>query len=254
MNAKTNNKPLTIAEQIAALQAIAARSEKIMALVADDVTAIREADQAATESKNAADQASGQRNTIWTHVRNIAFKVQEVTADEPDTAAQVFCDVMDEFLNPKGGDAAEKVKLTTAGQYASTGRKMLTELLIVPGADLNKYREATVREVREAFKDAKVQARNAGLSHLSKALRYAAKHGTDEEYALIDGVVKAVTDLYNPIKARKDKTSKKAEAAREIGALQQQAPAEPAVLELAAQATGTVETNEDADNAKVAAV
>ncbi len=250
MNAKANNKPLTIAEQIAALQAIAERSEKIMQLVSDDVNAIREADKAATDSKNHADQANGQRNAIWTHVRNIAFKVQEVTADAPDTAAQVFSDVMDEFLNPKGGDNADKVKLSTAGQYASTGRKMLTELLIVPGGDLNKVREATVRDVREAFKDSKVQPRNVVLAVFSKNLRYAAKHGTDEEYAAIDAVKAAVEALYSPIKARKDKASKKAEAAREIGALQQQAPAEPGVLDIAA---GVVAGDEAGEPLKVAA-
>lgn len=244
MNAKTTEK-LTIQQQIEALQAIAARSAQLMELVGADVQAIRDADKAATDSKNAADQMNGQRSTIWEHVRNVAFKVQEITADDPATASQVFCDVMDEFLNPVQA-GAEKVKLSTAGQYASTGRKMLTELLIVPGADLETYRNATVKDVREAFKDVKVQARNNANGELGKMLRFAAKHGTVEEYDTAHAaVVEAIKALYNPIKARKDKASKKAEAARELGDLQQQAPSEPAVVEtVAADLVGEGEAGE----------
>lgn len=234
MNAKTENKPMTIAEQIAYLQGIAERAANVMAAVGDDVKAIREADKAAIDSKNAADQMNGQRSTIWNHVRNVAFKVQELTANDPSEAAQVFSDVMAEFLSP-AQVGTEKVKLTTAGQYASTGRKMLTELLIVPGADLETYRNATVKEVREAFKDVKVQARNTAAGEVGKLLRYAAKHATPEEWdAAFVLVQQAAAALYNPVKARKDKNSKKGEAARELADLQQQAPAEATTVETAA--------------------
>lgn len=247
MNAhKTNNKPLTLDEQIAALLGLKERQEKVMGLVQDELNNIRELDKAAIDSKNAADQGNTQRGGIWENVRNIALKVYDATVDAPDTRYQVFSDVLDEFLNPKGGDAADKVKLTTAGQYASTGRKFLVTLLTDQERSPDDFREAGVKEVREAFKDGKVKARSTALSEPMKQLRYAAKHGTDKEWhtqfdaegkpthAGIEALVLLIEGIYNPIKARKDKNSKKAEAARAIPELQQQAPAEPAVNEVVA--------------------
>lgn len=234
MNAKKEAKTLTLDEQIAALLGLKERQEKVAGLVADELAAIRKLDKDALDSKNAADQARGQKSTIWENVRSIALKVYDATTDAPDTRYQVFSDVLDEFLNPKGGDAADKVKLTTAGQYASTGRKFLVTLLTEQGQDPNEYREASVKDVRNAFKDGTVKARNTVLVTPMKQLRYAAKHATDTEWQNIAAVMGAIEGLYNPIKARKDKSSKKAEAARAIPELQQQSPAEPTTAETVA--------------------
>lgn len=233
MSAKTNEAkaPLTIEQQIAALTEMKERRDAVVALVSDELAVIRELDKAAIESKNAADQASGQKSNIWDAIKACVFKVYEHTADAPDTRHQVFTDVFDEFLNPKAAAGTDKVKLTTAGQYASTGRKMLVTLLTEQGQSPEDYADATVRDVREAFKSGTVQARNKLLGEVGKSLRYAAKHATEEEWKMFAFVAEAITELYNPVKARKDRSSKKAEAAREVPELQQNAPAEPAVVE-----------------------
>lgn len=237
MNAKTKEvkTALTIEEQIEALMQLKARREAVAALVGDDLQAIRDADAAANASKNAADQANGQRGSIWEHTRSIMFKVYDATKDAPDTRHQVFTDVMDEFLNPKGGDAADKVKLTTAGQYASTGRKYLTTIMTDTGVSPEEVPELSVKDAREAFKDVHHRARVAAQAEPLKQLRYAAKHGTDAEYAeQVKAVFAAIEGLYNPIKARKDKSSKKAEADREIRDIVQQQPTAPGVVEVVA--------------------
>lgn len=236
MNAKTENKPLSLDEQIAALLALKERREAVAGLVGEELDNIRKLDAAAIDSKNAADQANGQRGSIWDNMRSIMFKVYDATADAPDTRHQVFTDVLDEFLNPKGGDAADKVKLTTAGQYASTARKYLTTIMSPEaGTTPVDVPELSVKDAREAFKDAGHKARVTAQAEPLKQLRYAAKHGTDAEYAeQVKAVFAAIEGLYNPIRARKDKASKKAEADREIRDLVQQQPAAPAVVEIVA--------------------
>lgn len=231
MNKQTNNDVvLTLDEQIAALIAIKARREEVMELVGPDVQALRELDKAAVDSKNAADQLGGQRGSIWEHIRNIVFKVHQVTVDATDTREQVFTDVLNEFLNPPQV-GADKVKLSTAGQYASTGRKFLVSILTEQGQSPEDYADATVKDVRESFRDAKVQARIEYVGKLTKALRYVAKYATVEEYAGMTAVMEAVDALYTPVKQRKDKTSKKAEADAQLRDNQQQAPTEATIVE-----------------------
>lgn len=254
MNAKNETKALTLDEQIAVLLGLKERQEKLSGLVADELKAIRELDAQATDSKNAADQANGQRNSIWDNVKSIVFKVHEATKDAPDTRHQVFSDLMDEFLNPKGGVAADKVKLSTAGQYASTGRKFLVTVLTDQGHEPEEYSEASVKDVREAFKDGKVKARNKALAEPMKHLRYAAKHATDAEWLLIATVTGAIEALYNPIKARRDRSSKKGEAARAIPELQQQSPAEPTTAETVAGEIVNADQADDGEGIKQQAV
>lgn len=226
----TNNKALTLDEQIAALLEMKARSEKIRAMVAPELETLRALDAAAIDSKNHADQLNGQKGTIWSNVQAIMAKVYDATVGEEDTRHQVFTDAMDEFLNPKATHG-DKVKLTTAGQYASTARKLLVEVITKQGTEPVKYAEMSVAEVRKEFRDAEVAARLDVIGNWMKDLRYAAKHGTAQELAQLDTVKEAIYTIYNPIRARKDKTSKKAEADREIRDLQQQAPTEPGTVE-----------------------
>lgn len=254
MNAKANNEALTLEQQIQALMQLQARRDAILPLVAEEVAAIRELDKAAMDSKNAADQGNGQKGSIWDNVRGIVMKVYDATMDAPDTRHQVFSDVLDEFLNPKGGAGTDKVKLTTAGQYASTGRKMLVTLLTEQGRDPEDFREAGVKDVRHAFKDVNVVARNEELAELGKKLRYAAKHGTEKEYAALELVKEAITALYNPIRSRKDKASKKSQAAVAVPELQQQAPAEPAQHEVTAGDAADVAEQLANDAAELAAL
>lgn len=237
MNAKTNeNKALSLDEQIAALLALKDRREAVIGLVGEELENIRKLDAAAIDSKNAADQANGQRGSIWDNIRSVMFKVYDATNDAPDTRHQVFTDVLDEFLNPKAGAGADKVKLTTAGQYASTARKYLTTIMTAEaGTTPADIPELSVKDAREAFKDVAHKARVSAQAEPLKMLRYAAKHGTDAEYTeQVKMVYLAIEELYNPIRARKDKTSAKATADREIRDLQQQAPTEPGVIETVA--------------------
>lgn len=178
------------AGKIAALK----NAEKIAGLVGDDLTALRTADEASRKAKNVADDFAAVKGTIWQSVKNIV----NVVADnaKPDEREQLYFDVMGTILAPGTGPDGKALKLSTAGQYASTGKKMLTHL-IGKGYTCEQLQDKTRAEVMALFKSADERARLELIGNASKHLRYLSKHATADEWGLIEQAMKSIESGYN---------------------------------------------------------
>ena len=183
------------ASKIAALK----NAEKITALVADDLEALKAADAIARDAKNVTDQLGGVRSSIWSAVQHIV----QVVADnaKPEEREQLYFDVMGSILSPGTGPDGKAMKLSTAGQYASTGRKMLTHL-IGKGYTADQLQEKTRQEVMALFKGADERARLEESKDAAKHIRYIAKHGTADDWGLIAQVIKSIESGYNTVHTR----------------------------------------------------
>lgn len=183
------------AGKIAALK----NAEKIAGLVADDLEALRAADAIARDAKNVTDQLGGVRASIWSSVQNVV----QVVADnaKPEEREQLYFDVMGSILAPGTGPDGKALKLSTAGQYASTGRKMLTHL-IGKGYTAEQLQEKTRAEVMALFKGADERARLEEMKDAAKHLRYIAKHGTADDWGLVSQVIKSIEAGYNAVHSR----------------------------------------------------
>lgn len=230
MNANKNAIDLS-ALNLDELIALKTRGEAIRKLVEPNINALRAIEAELTVNKNHADQMSGQRGSIWENVFAVMSTVYNETQGAESIRDQMFADAMGEFMTPKKTEGGDKVKTSTAGQYASTARKLLVEVITPTGTKPEDYADKSVADIRQEFKDAVVVHRLDQLAKMMKDLRYAAKHATPEEWAAYVNVAAVATELYNPVKARKDKTSAKATADREIRAGVQQQPTAPTVVE-----------------------
>lgn len=183
------------ASKIAALK----NAEKITAIVGDDLAALRTADEAARHAKNVADGFATVKGSIWSSVQNIVRVVAENA--KPEEREQLYFDVMGTILAPGTGPDGKALKLSTAGQYASTGRKMLTHL-IGKGYTCEQLQDKTRAEVMALFKSADERARLDLIATAQKQLRYLAKHATADEWGLIEQAVKSIESGYNATHTR----------------------------------------------------
>lgn len=216
--------------EIARLVAMKEASEKMKALLGDDLERLRELDAKSVAAKNVAGENTGTMGSIWELVYGITTKIHDATTDSPETREQMFVDALDEFMNPPIPAGVDKVKVTTAGQYASTARKLLVKVTEAK-ADIHEFDGKSVKDVRQSFKAADMLARLETAAGISKELRFIAKYGKADDLIAISEAVRVV---YNPIKAARDAKSKKGEAAKAIPELQQQAPAEAGTVETVA--------------------
>lgn len=228
-------KTLNVADMsLDALIALRQQSAEIAAACAADVEAIREKNAGVINAKNATDHGNTLKNGLWANVFNVIAKVAELTKDHPEIRYQVFTDTLAEFLVLPAHADGTKPKMTTAGQYASTGRKLLIDVITQQNRDPEEFAEMSVKDVRELFRDRKDAAKMEAIGEAGKRLRYVVKHGTEDEKARIAGILGEVDKLWNPVKARKDASKNKAKADAELRNDRQQAPSAPAVLETVA--------------------
>lgn len=232
MNTKAKNANLA-ALSLDELIALKQRGAKVAEAVAGEVQAIRELSAGVVDAKNAADHGNTLKGSLWSHVFAVAAKVAELTTDATDTRYQVFTDALAEFLIPATGADGKPVKLSTAGQYASTGRKLLLHVTDT-GEDIAIYADKTRKDVMQAFKDTKDAALLDKVAEANKRLRFVVKHGTDAEKEALVALLEMATDLYNPVLARKDKTKRAAQADATLRDNRQQQPTEGATVEMVA--------------------
>lgn len=224
------NKHLTIEQQIAALQAQVARKAELIGAVEGDLLILRTANGKAINAKNAADELGGVKTDIWGSVKNVMWHIaNNVAAPERE---QAFVDVMAEFLTAGTDTAGKSLKLTTVGQYASTGKKVLTELVTKQGMTEEQL-SGGYNDVRKLFKSAAELALVARAGEISKQLRFIIKHDKNAAETL-EALEEAVQTFYNPLKAAKDATTQAAKADREIRDGVQQQPTAPTVVETVA--------------------
>ena len=243
---------LTLDEQIAQLLSRKEKTEAVQALVAAELEAIRALNANTVNAKNVNDAATADKGTMWGHTFSIIEKIHDATQDNPEDRYQLFTDAMDEFLNLPADAEGNKPKATTASMYASTGRKLLVEVVTDQGKALEEFADKSYKEVREAFKDTKDAALLSQIGEAAKQLRYVVKHGTTEEKAELEGLFSLITEAYNPVKARKDASSTKALADATLRDDAQQAPNEGTTVETVAGELAGDESEEEGHGLKVA--
>ena len=245
-----NNKHMTLEQQIEALQAQVARKADLAAGIETELTALRNANGKAIDAKNAADQLGGVKSDIWGNVKNVIFYIAgNVPKEERE---QAFIDVMAEFLDAGTGADGKPLKLTTVGQYASTGRRVLTELVTKRGMSENDL-SGGYNDVRKLFKSTAELALIKRAGEIGKRIRFIIKHGNRVESTL-EALEEAVELFYAPLKAAKDAASNKAKADKEIRANVQQQPTAPTVVETVAGQIGEAAEEVKEEAAPLAAV
>lgn len=195
---------------------------------------IEQAQTKLIDAKNVADDAKTEGNNVWKDIFSIAAMVHDATVKNPEYRYELFTDAMEKFIVPAQGPDGKPLKLTTAGQYASTARKLLVDVCTAQHRDIAEFMEMSVKEVREEFKDSTHAALNEAIGETAKNLRYVVKYGTDDERKVLEAYLAEAVKLYNPVKARRDAASKKGQAAKAVPELQQQAPADGGVVETVA--------------------
>lgn len=194
------------AGKIAALQ----RAAGVADMVKDDLAVLANADEAGRTAKNVADAFTTVKASIWESVKNVVKVVSEnAPADETE---QLYIDVMGAVLSPATGPDGKAMKLSTAGQYASTGKKMLTQLL-AKGVQFDMVADKTRSEVMAMFKSAEEQLRLQDMEKAPSQLRYIAKHGTDAQWNEVKAALAGVLAVYNAVKSVKDGDKNAAPAA-----------------------------------------
>ena len=226
---KTDLSGLSLDELIAFKQ----RTAEIAAACREEIDAIRRLDGGLRDAKNVADHANTERKSLWGSVFAVAAKVYDATEKEPSIRYEAFTDALSEFLIPATGPDGKPLKLSTAGQYASTGRKLLmhcTDKHVNIAEYADKSREDAMADMRD-----KSQAkREEAAREASKRLRYIIKHGTEAERVALDTLITDVEKVWQPVKLRVDGKKAAAKGAKELADNRQQAPTEPATLETVA--------------------
>lgn len=239
---KANKIALSIDEQIAQLTKQKEASDKVKGLIAPQLETLRKLQGDVTDAKNAADTMGTAKNGIWEAVFTATQKIEEATRETPQLREQVFTDALADFLIVPATPEGKPGKLTTVGQYASTARKVLVELVTVQGIKLETLADKSVADIRKMFRKVEDQVMLNDAAEASKRIRYVIKHGKPEEKAQLNPLFQLIREVYDPIKARKDANSKANTAQKELNANMQQHPSAPTVVETVA---ANLETERD---------
>lgn len=231
-----NNQNNLMAALEAEYAAKKAELEKVNALAeacAAELETLAKADGKLADAKNIAADAATEKGSVWDAVLSIAGKVVESTPAA--NREQVFTTLLSEYLTPKQGPDGKAMKLTTVGMYASTGRKVVTELMTKQAYSEEALSELGYAKVRKLFKSEAQRQLEEDVAKCGEMLRYIAKHGNKETVkGTIAALMEAITVHYNPIKAAKDANTRAAKADREIRDNAQQHPTAPTVVETVA--------------------
>ena len=217
-------------EQINAVNAEREAVKGIVESCAAYVEEIRGYQERIIAGKNAGDDAKAAGSDLWRAVFNVARTVADATEEAPEMRAMAFADAMADFLQVKQGEDGKPLKLSTAGQYASTGKKLL-EKVTKDNLEIASFADMTRKDVMLELKPQDHAAMLKDIVEASKNMRFIVKNGTDDERESLRAIFEAVTVFYQPVKTRKEAESTKVQAAKTLADDRQQAPTEPAELE-----------------------
>lgn len=235
--------------KIAMYRRLADAADLITQKIAPQIEVLQGLNDKAVAAKNASDEGNTIKDGeggIWKTVFAVAQTIENETVGMETERHQLFTDALSLFLIPKTDDAGKPLKLSTVGQYASTARKLLCEVVTKQGTKLDKYADLGVKDVRQLFRNKADAVMLEALSEAGKQARYAIKHGGEDAHKELSELFALITEVYRPIKAKKDAASKKGQAAVAVPELQQQAPAEAGNVEtVAAELAGVEEVEGD---------
>lgn len=192
---------------------------------ADVLERIAERDNALRDAKNTADAAKAVQSDLWADVMTVTEAIFYATERQPDKRDWVINAVMQQFLNVEKG-----AKRSTAGQYASTARKLL-EYVTKNRREIREFVDMKRSAIMEAMRDKSHAALLKAVNDAAKKGRYIAKHGTTEERAALETLLADVERIAAPIRARRDGEKAAAVGQRELAELKQQHPSAPTVIE-----------------------
>lgn len=191
----------------------------------DVLERIAERDNALRDAKNTADAAKTVQSDLWVDVMAVTEAVFHATERQPDARDMVISAVMRQFLHVEKG-----AKRSTAGQYASTARKLL-EFVTANKLEISEFMGMKRSAIMEAMRDKAHAALLEAVNDAAKKGRYIAKHGTTEERKALEALLVDMERIAAPIRARRDGEKAASVGQRELAELKQQHPSVPTVIE-----------------------
>lgn len=195
---------------------------------ADAIQRIEAANGKMTDAKNVADDAKATGSHLWQDVFQVASAVYTATADCTADREIVLHGVLRQFL-----DVEKDAKMSTAGQYASTAKKLLAHVTR-SGEDISKYADKNRREILDAMRDKSHAELLEKVKDATKEARFIVKHGDNEARKLLADCLQTIKVIYGPIKAKKESEKAAVVGAKELADLRQRHPAAPMTVETVA--------------------
>lgn len=214
-----------IAFDLTAMAAAINAMQQVQQQAGDAIQRIAEANNKLADAKNIADDAKTTGNHLWQDVFQVASATFTATVDCPADREMVLHAVLKPFLEVKKG-----AKLSTAGQYASTAKKLLAHVT-KNREDIIEYADKNRREILEAMRDKSHAELLEKIKDAAKEARFIVKHGDNEARRLLADCLQTIKVIYGPIKAKKESEKAATVGTKELAELRQRHPAAPMVTE-----------------------
>ena len=205
--------------------------------VQDALQRIAERDGVLVDAKNVRDNAETVAGDLWRDVFQVAGAVYTATVDCPADREIVISAVLRQFLNVEKG-----AKKTTAGQYASTARSLLTHVT-KHREDIAEYADKNRREILDAMRDKAHAELLEKVKDAAKKARFIIRHGDNEARRMLADLLENIAVIHGPIKAKKESEKAAAVGAKELADLRQRHPTAPMVTETVAAIVADDEEN-----------
>lgn len=226
-----------IAFDLTAMAATINAMQQVVAQAGDAIQRIAEANAKLADAKNVADDAKTTGNHLWQDVFQVASATFTATVDCPADREMVLHAVLKPFLEVEKG-----AKLSTAGQYASTAKKLLAHVT-KNREDIIEYADKNRSQIMEAMRDKSHAELLEKIKDAAKEARFIVKHGDTEARKLLADALQTIKVIYGPIKAKKESEKAATVGAKELADLRQRHPAAPMVTETVAAIVADDEEN-----------
>lgn len=214
-----------IAFDLTAMAAAINAMQQVQQQAGDAIQRIAEANAKMVDAKNVADDAKTTGTHLWQDVFQVASATFTATVDCPADREMVLHAVLKPFLEVEKG-----AKLSTAGQYASTAKKLLAHVT-KNREDIFDYADKNRREILESLRDKSHAELLEKVKEATKQARFIVKHGDNEARRLLADCLQTIKVIYGPIKAKKESEKVATVGTKELAELRQRHPAAPMVTE-----------------------
>lgn len=217
-----------ISFDLTAMAAAINAMQQVQQQAGDAIQRIAEANNKLADAKNVADDAKTTGNHLWQDVFQVASATFTATAACPEDREMVLHAVLKPFLEVEKG-----AKLSTAGQYASTAKRLLA-YVTKHNEDIADYSDKNRAQIMEAMRDKSHAELLEKVKDAAKQARFIVKHGDNEARKLLSDALQTIAVIYGPIKAKKESEKAATVGAKELADLRQRHPAAPMVTETVA--------------------
>lgn len=231
---------------LTAMAAAIGAMQKVQQQAGDAIQRIADANAKMIDAKNTADAAKTTGEHLWKDVFNVATAVYDATEECPADREMVLHAVLKPFL-----EVGKDAKMSTAGQYASTAKKLLA-YVTRHGEDIAAYADKNRRQILDAMRDKSHAALLEKIKEAAKEARFIVKHGDKEAHKLLTDALQTISVIYGPIKARKESEKAATVAAKELADLRQRHPTQPMTVETVAADIVADDDGDEAANLKQA--